>query len=179
MGRTATPLRIPSAGTVLEDGTIAELVYEPKEGTTAFAVGAGDSWRTERELALPGGVVLVPYSPTNNLLTHDVVALPSSPSEYGTEEQLVARVRDFIHRYVDLPEGFEELACRYVLFTWRYDDFAEVPYLRVRGDLRHRQESVSPDDRPPLLPRDLRERRLKRVVLVPHHGRVSRDARSR
>lgn len=134
MARTVTPLRIPSAGTVLEDGTIAELVYEPKEGTTAFAVGAGDSWRTERELALPGGVVLVPYSPTNNLLTHDVVALPSSPAEYGTEEQLVARVRHFIHRYVDLPEGFEEVACRYVLFTWRYDDFAEVPYLRVRGD---------------------------------------------
>ncbi|HEY6220267.1 MAG TPA: hypothetical protein VIV65_09415 [Gemmatimonadaceae bacterium] len=134
MSRTTTPRRVPSAGTVIEDGRIAELVYEPKDGTTAFAVGAGDSWRTERELALPGDVLLVPYSPTNNLLTHDVVALPSLPAEYGTEEELIARVRAFIHHYVDLPEGFEELACRYVLFTWRYDDFAEVPYLRVRGD---------------------------------------------
>lgn len=134
MARTTTPRRVPSAGTVLEDGTIAELIYERKDGTTAFVVGTRDSWSTERELAIPGDVVLVPYSPTNNLLTHDVVALPSSPVEYGAEEDLVARVRAFIHRYVDLPEGFEEVACRYVLFTWRYDDFAEVPYLRVRGD---------------------------------------------
>src|SRR2546425_944965 len=41
---------------------------------------------------------------------------------------------NFLHRYVDLNPVFERLASYYVLLTWIYDDFNEVPYLRVRGD---------------------------------------------
>jgi hypothetical protein len=54
--------------------------------------------------------------------------LPSS------EEQLVGEIRGFIHRYVDLSPLFEQIASYYVLFSWVYDAFNELPYLRVRGD---------------------------------------------
>ena len=40
----------------------------------------------------------------------------------------------FIHRYVDVSPLFEEITSYYVLFTWVYDAFNELPYLRLRGD---------------------------------------------
>src|SRR5204863_10034635 len=36
-------------------------------------------------------------------------------------------------RHVEVSEGFEEIATYYVLFSWVYDAFHEVPYVRVRG----------------------------------------------
>ncbi len=43
-------------------------------------------------------------------------------------------IRAFIHRYVDVSPLFEQVASYYVLFTWVYDAFNELPYLRLRGD---------------------------------------------
>src|SRR5205085_4531376 len=40
----------------------------------------------------------------------------------------------FIHRYVDVSPLFERIASYYVLFSWLYDSFNELPYLRLRGD---------------------------------------------
>ncbi len=80
------------------------------------------------------GEEFVPYSPKNNLLTHRVLLLPSDVGPSTETESLLDDVRTFIHRYVDVSKGFEEVAAHYVLLTWRYDSFNEVPYLRVRGD---------------------------------------------
>jgi hypothetical protein len=57
----------------------------------------------------------------------------SEPTEYGDEAALVSRIRDFVHRYVDVSEDFETIATYYILFTWVYDAFHEVPYVRIRG----------------------------------------------
>src|SRR5439155_7408489 len=73
-------------------------------------------------------------SPRNNLLTNEVVLFPSEPLEYESEESLVGDIRGFIHRYVDVSPLFEQIASYYVLFTWVYDAFNELPYLRLRGD---------------------------------------------
>ena len=43
-------------------------------------------------------------------------------------------VQDFIHRYVDLSPAFEKVATHYVLLSWVYDAFNELPYLPLRGD---------------------------------------------
>jgi len=125
--------RRPCAGAVLPDGRVAELVYREDDGTTGFVVGKGDKWE-EMESVEVAGELLVPFSPQNNLLVHRVVLLPSEPVEYGSDEELRAEVAAFIHRYVDLPPEFEAVAREYVVFTWLYDLFNEVPYLRVRGD---------------------------------------------
>lgn len=60
--------------------------------------------------------------------------LPSEPEEYGSEEGLLADIQSFIHRYVDVSPLFEKIASYYVLFSWVYDSFNELPYLRLRGD---------------------------------------------
>jgi hypothetical protein len=125
---------VPTISDVLPDGSIVETLYDADAGRTVFAIGHGGTWREEASLMTGGGQRLVPYAPTNNLLKHNVVLLPSRPEEYGSAADLVAEIREFIHRYVDLSPLYEEIAAYYVLLTWVYDRFNELPYLRVRGD---------------------------------------------
>ena len=125
---------VPTVSTRLPDGTLVELLYRPEERTTLFAVARGGEVREAEKLELPDGTLLVPYSPRNNLITHKAILLPSEAAGYQAEVPLCALVQGFIHRYVDLPPDFEELAANYVLFSWRYDDFPDLPYLRVLGD---------------------------------------------
>lgn len=113
---------------------LAELVYQPAGGTTGFAIWSKEGIRYEKQVPLGNDRVLLPYSPENNLIKHKVVLFPSEAAEYGSEEALVADIQTFIHRYVDLTPLFEKIASYYVLFTWVYDAFNEVPYLRFRGD---------------------------------------------
>jgi hypothetical protein len=123
----------PTISAVLPNGQLAEMVYDA-EGGTAFVVGQADEWTREEAITLDAGERLTPYSPRNNLLAHEVVLLPSSPQEYGSEAELVQEIRAFIHRYVDLSPLFEEVSSYYVLLSWLYDRFNELPYLRVQGD---------------------------------------------
>src|SRR3546814_728556 len=88
----------------------------------------------EQAITLPSGERLAPYSPGNALIRHQVVVLPSEPAEYGSTADLAAAIRAYIRRYVDLSPAFETAAVTYILLTWVYDAFNEVPYLRVRGD---------------------------------------------
>jgi hypothetical protein len=125
---------IPTASAVLRTGEMVEMVYEPDEHRTRLVCGTADDWRYEDAVQTRPGERLVPFSPGNNLLVHEVVLLPSEPAEYGEERELLARIRSFIHRYVAVSEVFEELSAYYVLLTWLYDCFHELPYLRVRGD---------------------------------------------
>ena len=123
----------PVVGATLEDGTIVEMLHRPEENETLFCVGKGEDMRLERELVVKGQR-LIPYSPHNNLLRHEVVLLPSEPADYESEESLAREVRAFIHRYVDVSDAFERLSTFYVLFSWLYDSFNELPYLRLRGE---------------------------------------------
>ena len=80
------------------------------------------------------GSTLVPFSPENNLIKNEAVLLPSEPRDYGSEKQLLFDIQEFLHRYVDLSPVFESIATYYVVLTWLYDAFNELPYLRLRGD---------------------------------------------
>lgn len=123
----------PAVSMVLPTGGLAELVYRPEEDRTAFCVFEDGTWRYESSLVVRGER-LVPYSPHNNLLRHDVVFLPSEPEEYDATPALIASIQAFLHRYVDVSPTFELVASYYVVLSWLYDQFNEIPYLRVRGD---------------------------------------------
>lgn len=127
------PAVIPTASAVLPAGELVEMVYGPLERKTQFVCGTGEAWGYEGSVDLSPAERLVPYSATNNLVKHNVVLFPSEPEEYGDEAMLVSRIRDFVRRHVEVSEEFELIATYYVLFTWVYDAFHEVPYVRVRG----------------------------------------------
>lgn len=125
---------VPTASAILEDGTIVELAFHPSLRRTVLAIYSAGRWTLQDAIDVGSDTRLVPFSPTNNLIKNDVVMLPSEPSIYGSEEQLVADIQEFIHRHVDFTASFEKVATYYVLLTWLYDAFNELPYLRLRGD---------------------------------------------
>ena len=129
----AKPSATPTVSTRLADGTLVEMVYRKPENRTLFCLARDGVIRYEPAVTV-GDDKLVPYSAKNNLLKHEVVLLPSEAAEYGNQAELLGRIRAFIHRYVDVAPNFEEIASCYVLFTWVYDSFNELPYLRLRGD---------------------------------------------
>src|SRR5579885_88469 len=124
----------PAVSAVLSDGTIVEMVFEPISKRTSFVLAKDGESRIADSVALDERTRLVPYSPRNNILAHDVVLFPSEPEEYGSEEELLREIESFIHRYVDLSPLFEKIASYYVLLTWVYERFNELPYLRLRGE---------------------------------------------
>jgi hypothetical protein len=124
---------LPTASAVLDSGELVEMVYDPAGRHTHFVVGSGEEWRYEESVELSPAERLVPYSATNNLVKHGVVLFPSEPADYGSESDLVSRIRDFVRRHVEVSEDYELIATYYILFTWVYDAFHEVPYVRVRG----------------------------------------------
>ncbi|HUZ12292.1 MAG TPA: hypothetical protein VMU93_05535 [Caulobacteraceae bacterium] len=131
--RDAAPT--PTISRVLEDGTLIELVYDPIAASTALAIKRADaSTSIEAEVEVVVGERLVPYSPRNNLIATECVLLPSDIGDFGDKGDLLEAVSAFLHRYVDLSTLFEVVAAHYVLLTWVYDAFSDLPYLRFRGD---------------------------------------------
>lgn len=128
------PRVVPTVSAVLENGAIVEMVHRPRESRTAFVIWENGASRYADRLELGPRRLAVPYSPYNNLLRNEVVLLPSEPEEYGSEAGLLAEIKTFIHRYVDVSPLFEKIATYYVLLSWIYDGFNELPYLRLKGD---------------------------------------------
>lgn len=125
----------PTISRTLPDGTLLELVHDADARTTALAVGAPDgATATVERLQLSDGEVLVPYAPDNNLLVTGAVVLPSTIGGYEGKAELLADIKSFLHRHVDLSPLFEDIAAHYVLFSWVYDAFNEAPMLRLSGE---------------------------------------------
>lgn len=125
--------RTPTVSRVTSD-TLVELVYDHKRRKTALVVSRfGGLWNVEQEVNL-GGEILGPYSATNSLIANGCVLLPAFPVEHHSKAELVADIRAFLHRYVDLSPIFEQITAYYVLLSWVFDAFGELPYLRFLGD---------------------------------------------
>lgn len=125
---------VPTVSSCLPDGMLVELVYSGEDKRTRLAVSEGGGIRLVDEFKTADGETLLPIRATNNLIKHRAVLLPEKPEPYSTVPQLIAAIQAYLHRYVDLSERFERIASYYVLLTWVYDAFNELPYLRLRGD---------------------------------------------
>lgn len=115
---------------------LVELLYDHERMRTAFCVrypdGRIDEWA---EKVMIEGKKYVPIQP-NSTLKKKVVLLPKEMGESLQEHELLDVVRNHIHKYFDFGSDsfFEELSPLYVLFTYLYDAFMEVSYLRGLGD---------------------------------------------
>ena len=75
-----------------------------------------------------------PLPATHALVEKKVILFPTQATPYTSEEEILKDIQNFIHKYLDISEVFEQIATYYVLFTWMYDRFNELPYLRAIGD---------------------------------------------
>lgn len=119
---------------VLADGRLVELVYDPDADTTGLIISGADGTIHTDGVNLDDGTVLTPVPATNNLICHRAILLPTRAADYDDTATLLREIEAHLHRYLDLTPAFERIAAYYVLLTWLYDRFNEVPYLRFVGD---------------------------------------------
>ncbi len=120
----------------LDDKTPVEMIFDPESSITQFVHldKAGEPVYSNEILRDPREGTYIPYSGQNSLVQNQIVLFPSDIAEYGDERFLLETIQKFIHYYLDLSPFLERFAAYYVLFTWVYDSFNELPYLRAIGD---------------------------------------------
>lgn len=114
-------------------GAMVETYYDQDLEKTGFLVYENGKV-IKKPCIVMNGETYKPPPPTNSLVSGRFVKLPSNITSFGTEQELFNEIRRFIHEYVEVSDEFEEIASFYVLFSWVYDAFHELPYLRVLGD---------------------------------------------
>jgi hypothetical protein len=79
--------KMPTASAFLEDGAMAELVFQSAERRTYLAFFSAGRWTLQNSINIGDGLQLVPFSPENNLIKNEVILLPSEPRIYNSEEE--------------------------------------------------------------------------------------------
>ena len=120
------------ASLVLDD-KIAETVYDKKQHQTQFVIYKDGEIKFLDKVKQDGKEIF-PLDAKSDVVSKGIVLLPSEPFEYGTEEELISEIQKFIHKYLEISPMFEQIASYYVLLSWVYDRFSEIPYLRAIGD---------------------------------------------
>ncbi|MCU0694327.1 MAG: toprim domain-containing protein, partial [Polyangiaceae bacterium] len=122
-------------------GVIGDLVFEQcvrwseiGEPSSYFAIRHPNGEIAQKPLVDCGGTTYVPYPAKIALIKRKVILFPSEPVDYGSQKALLNDVRSFIHRWLDVDPFYEQLASYYVMFTWLFDMFETLPYLRALGD---------------------------------------------
>lgn len=120
---------------LLTGDTLYEMVHDSTSQKTYY-YGCDKDGNIESQIdeVTHNGVLYAPIPGMNDLVAKKVILFPGRPLAYISEDQLLTDIRTFIHAYLDVSENFEQIATYYVLFTWLYDRFNEVPYLRAIGD---------------------------------------------
>lgn len=118
----------------LTNGTMIEMVYDRENKRTGLACLEAGNISINHSYQLPAGEKLEPIPATNNLIKHGALLLAEKPVPYASVSQLIADIQAYIYRYVDISDHFRQIASYYILLTWVYDAFNEIPYLRLRGD---------------------------------------------
>lgn len=77
--------------------------------------------------------IIEPLPATLATVRTKAVLLTPPPAPYESLQSLVDQIQRFLHRYVDLEPTFERISVFYALYTWLYDVFPRVPYLRRLG----------------------------------------------
>ncbi|HMS85076.1 MAG TPA: hypothetical protein PKD12_15630 [Nitrospira sp.] len=104
-------------------------------GVTNFAVRHPNGEIKYQNTVDAGGTTYIPYKADLGLLkARRVVLFPEKVEEYVNEQQLNLEIRAFIHDFLDTDPFYEKLASYYVMFSWLYDLFENLPYLRALGD---------------------------------------------
>lgn len=118
---------------VEKSGGICELLYNKDENKTYFACYLDEKFEKLDTIKLNEDLIY-PMSADSQIIKQQVVLLPSDIGDFSSEEELISDIRNFIHKYLEISPFFEKIAPFYVLFTWIYDKFKELPYLRAIAD---------------------------------------------
>jgi hypothetical protein len=142
-GEDEVVVTMPTIGGLIDDHLV-ETLYQPPEGAagatarnsgeTLFAVRKPDGAIQVAKYADIDGWRYVPPAPESAILIEGVVRFAPRIGEPLSTRELVRKIQALIHTYLDVDVFYETLASYYVLFSWLYDAFNTLPYLRFIGD---------------------------------------------
>jgi len=121
------------ASEILTDGTIIEMLFDSQKNETSLAIYKDNDIKCRKSFEIDG-ITLKPHPAGKDLLKNRVILFPTEAKEYGSQKELIRDIQAFIHKYLSVSLFFEKISSYYVLFSWIYDDFNELPYLRGLGD---------------------------------------------
>lgn len=123
---------ISTTGEVIGN-TIIEMLYDPKNEETQLVVDDGKQTILCKQYKTVSKTY-VPYRASNTLIKNKIVLLSEKTTDYGSYQQLIADLKKYVHAYLDVDSFFEDLCVHYILLSWVYDGFSQLPYLRKCGD---------------------------------------------
>jgi hypothetical protein len=116
----------------LDNGRLAEMVVQ--DGRAKFAVYDPSTGEVKYVPALEvNGSRIVPPA-SDEIFLKGYVTLPSMVEEYGDELSLYDEIKTFVHKYLEVSEDYESIACFYPMLTWVHDVMSVIAYLRAKGD---------------------------------------------
>lgn len=121
------------ASYILQDGSLVEMLYDAKKGISNLVVYKEGQISLEDKVRIDNSSFFTPLAPNQSILRNNYVLFPSEVSDYQDNESLYYEIREFIDRYVQLPETFLSVVAIYVMMSWVYDKFQNIPYLRCIG----------------------------------------------
>ncbi len=102
---------------------VGYLVYDKKSN-------AKESTEIISELKLEDAV----YKPiVDDLLTKNAIYLPTGIKEYGSVDNLINKIKEFLYSYFEVSSFFENFLPYLCLFYWVYEKFPFVPYVHFVG----------------------------------------------
>lgn len=122
----------------LADGSLLELIYNPKLTLQPFFIkfkrvnNSSEDKHENIKSYVDGERELIPLR-IPRIIETETVRFPSGINEYGTEGELLKEIERYISKYVSVSSFFLKISVYYVLFTWLFDKFSVLPYLRVLG----------------------------------------------
>jgi Protein of unknown function (DUF3631) len=120
-----------SVPSLLLDNKIIETIIT--EGGHKFCVFEDGEFELLGEIEVKG-IRYIPISHTSSLIRSGILSFQEAPIQFETPDALHTKIKDHISKYLTLDPDFSNLLACYIMLTWVYDAFSELPYLRFQGD---------------------------------------------
>lgn len=99
-------------------------IFHRKDGTMQY----------EDESYTISWVNCVPLEQQSTYIKNQCLLFPSDLAPYENIESLIDEISQYVYRFCDVSPVFGRIVPYFVLLTYLYEDFYEIPYLRVIWD---------------------------------------------
>ena len=129
------PPRPELVSRVLKDGTIIKSLFdETLAPRCRFVVKEPGREPYETQEYVINGVTMFPPERLSRVFENGIVKMSSGLEDYQSTESLLAELKTFLHRYIDLQEFDISLLAHWAMMSFCFDVFRNFPYLCFRGE---------------------------------------------
>ncbi len=114
------------------DGRTVELILDGEQGQPELLVhGGGRVIEYVQRFTCPAGHVYTPRS--DRRIADETVPMPGRPQDHGDAAQLAVAIEDYARQQIDVDEESMKMLVTWVMLTWVYEAFPNVPYVHLLG----------------------------------------------